>query len=132
MLEDLEVLNGEMSLQFDSLIDYYTVSIESEVSSLNLNYKLSDNATLNVRNNENLQEGINYVYLDVYEDSKVSTYTLEVYKEVLKKTLEIVDDTSKVEVKSVPVYTKYLLIFAGLIVILFTYKILFGKRKKKR
>lgn len=132
MLKDLEVLNGEMSLQFDSLIDYYTVSVANEVSSLNLNYTLSDNATLNIRNNENFQEGINYVYLDVYEDNEINTYTLEVYREVVKKTLEIVDDTSKVEIKSVPVYTKYLLIFAGLIVILFTYKILFGKRKKKR
>lgn len=131
MLEDLEVLNGEMDLEFSSLIDYYTVSVGNDVYSLNLNYKLSDNATLNIRNNESLQEGNNYVYLDVYEGNKVNTYTLEVYKEVLKKTMEIVDDTSKVEVKSVPVYTKYLLIFAGLIVILFTYKILFRKGKKK-
>ena len=131
MLEDLEVLNGEMDLEFSSLINYYTVSVGNDVYSLNLNYKLSDNATLNIRNNESLQEGNNYVYLDVYEGNKVSTYTLEVYKEVLKKTMEIVDDTSKVEVKSVPVYTKYLLIFAGLIVILFTYKILFRKGKKK-
>lgn len=131
MLEDLEVLNGEMDLEFSSLIDYYTVSVGNDVYSLNLNYKLSDNATLNIRNNESLQEGSNYVYLDVYEGNKVNTYTLEVYKEVLKKTMEIVDDTSKVEVKSVPVYTKYLLIFAGLIVILFTYKILFRKGKKK-
>lgn len=131
MLEDLEVLNGEMDLEFSSLIDYYTVSVGNDVYSLNLNYKLSDNATLNIRNNESLQEGNNYVYLDVYEGNKVNTYTLEVYKEVLKKTMEIVDDTSKVEVKSVSVYTKYLLIFAGLIVILFTYKILFRKGKKK-
>lgn len=131
MLEDLEVLNGEMDLEFSSLIDYYTVSVGNDVYSLNLNYKLSDNATLNIRNNESLQEGNNYVYLDVYEGNEVNTYTLEVYKEVLKKTMEIVDDTSKVEVKSVPVYTKYLLIFAGLIVILFTYKILFRKGKKK-
>lgn len=131
MLEDLEVLNGEMDLEFSSLIDYYTVSVGNDVYSLNLNYKLSDSATLNIRNNESLQEGNNYVYLDVYEGNKVNTYTLEVYKEVLKKTMEIVDDTSKVEVKSVPVYTKYLLIFAGLIVILFTYKILFRKGKKK-
>lgn len=131
MLEDLEVLNGEMDLEFSSLIDYYTVSVGNDVYSLNLNYKLSDNATLNIRNNESLQEGNNYVYLDVYEGNKVNTYTLEVYKEVLKKTMEIVDDTSKVEVKSVPVYTKYLLIFAGLIVILFTYKILFRKGEKK-
>lgn len=130
MLEDLEVLNGEMDLEFSSLIDYYTVSVGNDVYSLNLNYKLSDSATLNIRNNESLQEGNNYVYLDVYEGNKVNTYTLEVYKEVLKKTMEIVDDTSKVEVKSVPVYTKYLLIFAGLIVILFTYKILFKKGKK--
>lgn len=131
MLEDLEVLNGEMDLEFCSLIDYYTVSVGNDVYSLNLNYKLSDSATLNIRNNESLQEGNNYVYLDVYEGNEVNTYTLEVYKEVLKKTMEIVDDTSKVEVKSVPVYTKYLLIFAGLIVILFTYKILFKKGKKK-
>lgn len=131
MLEDLEVLNGEMDLEFSSLIDYYTVSVGNDVYSLNLNYKLSDSATLNIRNNESLQEGNNYVYLDVYEGNEVNTYTLEVYKEVLKKTMEIVDDTSKVEVKSVPVYTKYLLIFAGLIVILFTYKILFRKGKKK-
>ena len=84
MLEDLIVKNGEMALKFDSLNNFYTVDVEDDVTSLELEYKETGKTKIVVRDNEDLKPGANYVYIDVYEDRGINTYTLLVYKKKVK------------------------------------------------
>ncbi len=81
MLLNLEVLNGVMTIDFDPLIDTYTVDVASDVDSLVLNYELSTDSNLKIINNEDLVEGENIIYLEVSSQKDMNTYTLLVNKE---------------------------------------------------
>lgn len=81
VLLNLEVLNGIMTLDYDPLIDTYTVDVASDVDSLVLNYELSADSTIKVINNEDLVEGENIIYLEVSSQKNMNTYTLLVNKE---------------------------------------------------
>ncbi len=132
MLEDLIVKNGEMALKFDSLNNFYTVDVEDDVTSLELEYKETGKTKIVVRDNEDLKPGANYVYIDVYEDRGINTYTLLVYKKKVKEVASIGIEAEPLEVEGPPAYSPYIIMLVGAIVILLTYKILFRKRKKQK
>ena len=80
VLLDLEILNGVMSLKFDKYVNTYTVEVDNSVEKLQFNYKVEDEFQVDVINNENINEGLNYVYIIVTNKNEQNTYTLEVYK----------------------------------------------------
>ena len=87
VLLDLEILNGVMSLNFDKYVNTYTVEVDNSVEKLQFNYKVEDEFQVDVINNENINEGLNYVYIIVTNKNEQNTYTLEVYKEVTKNVI---------------------------------------------
>ena len=80
MLIDLKVLNGNLELDFNEYTYIYTVTVKEDIESLQLDYKLAEECSINIRNN-NLNSYENIVYLDVYNVDNEITYTLYVYKE---------------------------------------------------
>ena len=131
MIEELNILNGDLELKFNEYTYEYTVKVSSDISSLEFSYKLKDDANINIRNN--YLDNNSVVYVDVYNIDERVTYTFNVYKENTisssgidnyKKSLEIVDiDPNynyKVEGLCVGVF----------LVIVIMFSIIF-KRKKK-
>lgn len=105
MLTDLQVLNGDMPLKFDKYVNTYSVNVTSDVTELDLVYEVSD-GEVKVIENENLKEGLNYVYLEVINEDSKAWYTLKVYKEKTEVVFkEIVEEEVKREITNKETYT---------------------------
>ena len=65
MLLDLKILNGDMPLKFDKYVNNYTVEIKEDVTNLEIEYKCNNDDSVNKTNNDNLDFGINYVFIEV-------------------------------------------------------------------
>ena len=130
VLLDLEILNGVMSLKFDKYVNTYTVEVDNSVEKLQFNYKVENNSQVDVINNENINEGLNYVYIIVTNEQEQNTYTLEVYKEVTKKVISTSNFETKLEVEQqVNKNTPYIIVAICFVVILIIFLIIFHPRK---
>lgn len=98
MLDNLEITNGSMTPKFNKNIFNYEVYIDSDVTSLDLNYELSSDYPVTIYGNDYLTEGEGHVLIEVF-DNEVITYTLTVYKEEVQEVFN--DNTySSVEVSN--------------------------------
>lgn len=130
MLLDLEILNGVMSLKFDKYVNTYTVEVDNNVEKLQFNYKVEDNSQVDVINNENINDGLNYVYIIVTNEQEQNTYTLEVYKEVTKSVISTSNLETKLEVEQqVNKNTPYIIGSICFVVIVIFFLIIFHPRK---
>ena len=130
VLLDLEILNGVMSLKFDKYVNTYTVEVDNNVEKLQINYKVEDEFQVDVINNENINEGLNYVYIIVTNKNEQNTYTLEVYKEATKKVISTSNLETKLEVEQqVNKNTPYIIGTICFAVILIIFLIIFHPRK---
>ena len=132
MLENLEIVNGLLSPEFDIYNNIYSVDVASDVSSLVINYEVSDGYIVNIIDNHDLDYGENEVYIQVIKESEINTYTLLVYKENVEKVINYEDLVDTVEVQSeMNPYTPYIIIGSCLIIILVVFYFLFLKGKKR-
>lgn len=100
MLEKLELINGKLDLEFNPYIYTYTGRADNETYSLDFTYELNDEkAVVNIRNNA-LNQDENYVYIDVFLEEKVTTYTFIIYKENLQNVSKIDNFKASLEVKN--------------------------------
>lgn len=130
MLLDLEILNGVMSLKFDKYVNTYTVEVDNNVEKLQFNYKVEDNSQVDVINNENINDGLNYVYIIVTNEQEQNTYTLEVYKEITKSVISTSNLETKLEVEQqVNKNTPYIIGSICFVIILIFFLIIFHPRK---
>lgn len=83
LIKYLEVNNGELKEEFNPETKEYTVNIENTETELDMQVILNDdNATYEVKGNENLQVGQNIVTIEVTaQNGDVNTYKLNVTKE---------------------------------------------------
>ena len=131
MLLDLEILNGVMSLKFDKYVNTYTVEVDNNINKLEFNYKVEDECQVDVINNENINEGLNYVYIIVTNKNEQNTYTLEVYKEVTKEVISTSNLETKLEVEQqVNKNTPYVIGSICFVIIVIFFLIIFHPRKK--
>lgn len=131
MLLNLEVLNGTMSFSFDKYVDMYTVTIENNINNLDLKYEVLDGAVVEVVGNENLDEGLNYVYLNVSSSGMTNTYTLEVYKEKTDVVFNEIYVPNKInEEESMPKYVLPVIIISCFFIIFIFFRLLFHRKKK--
>lgn len=98
MLLNLMILNGCMSLEYDELVTTYTVNIDSDITSLVIDYEIGDGVNIEILNNDDLKEGVNYVYIVVSDDTNRETYTLEVYKEYIEEVIAVDEEAVELEV----------------------------------
>lgn len=132
MLEELEVLNGKLDLKFDKYNNIYTVEVEKDITSLELVYTASEGYKVLINNNI-LNDELNYVYINVYNESENNTYTLIVTKNI-SKTTSLIDDYKKnvmVEEESVPTYQITLIVSGSIIILITIFIILFHKKKAR-
>lgn len=130
MLLDLKVINGSMPLSFDKYVNNYTVSVDENVERLEIEYKCEDNDDVKIINNEYLNYGINNVFIEVTSNNTKNIYTLSVYRK--KEVSAFKEIETKEDPKSVSDNLQISLIvilFVNLIVIIFTFKFLFLKKK---
>ena len=88
VLLDLKILNGDMFLKFDKYVNNYTVNVASDVDTLEIEYKIRDTDEIKIVNNEILNYGLNYVFLEVTSEEEKNVYTLEVYKEKIENVMK--------------------------------------------
>lgn len=133
MLVDLKVLNGNLELKYNEYTYEYTVKVDNNVNNLELDYKLKDDCYLKIRNN-NLTEGENIVYLDVYNVDTNITYTLYVYKEKAEEVSMIDNYISSIEINNTPneveIYKVQILTISVFILIIIIFSIMFRKKSK--
>lgn len=132
MLLDLKILNGDMPLKFDKYVNNYTVEIKEDVTNLEIEYKCNNDDSVNITNNDNLDFGINYVFIEVINNEEKNVYVLEVYK---KRTENVFNEIKiEPEIKNeekMPDYIPIGLIVGGFLIILFTFWLLFYKKKSR-
>ena len=80
VLEDLNIVNGELTPEFDIYNNIYSVSISEEIDELVIDYKVTDGYVVNIIDNHDLVPGENEVYIQVIKNEEINTYTLLVNK----------------------------------------------------
>ena len=124
MLKDLKILNGNLDLKYNEYTYEYTVTVDSNVNSLEFDYTLDDDCYIDIKDNI-LDDKENTVTLDVYNLDESITYTFYVYKESdeevngidnYMKSLEVANtnhvDLYKVQILSVSLFLTIIIIFS--------------------
>ncbi len=132
MLLDLTILNGDMPLKFDKYVNNYTINVASDVTSLEIEYKIEDDDEIKIINNENFDYGINYVFIELTKLNEKNIYTLEVYRDkeisVIKYEDVAIVQEGENEVSNYAYKTCFVY---GLIIVIFFLLIFRPKRSKK-
>lgn len=130
MLLNLEILNGEMSPNFDKYVNTYTVEVKDDILTLVMDYETEEGVSVEEVNN-NLVEGENLVYLRLKKDESVETITLIVYKESSKHVFNYDNYVSDVSVDApMPEYIPPIIIGGCFLVIAIAFIIIFHKSKR--
>lgn len=135
MLEDLKVLNGELSLKFDPLNTIYTINIKDDVNALEMEYRLKENVNISIVGNENLHNGLNEIVITVYKEDLSESYYLYVYKESETMVFGSNNLSQSLNVDDQELWEYAVPVISGtcFLIILFTFCLLFsGKRKKNK
>ena len=127
-LDDLKVLNGSLSPQFDGLNNYYTISLEKDVMEIVFDYEEKD-YTIQVINNYDLENN-SIVFLELTREEEKANYVFH----ILKEEEEIVQNVFNEEVNEpTPVMYEYKIFVmrtACFILIFIAYKLIFRHHKK--
>lgn len=132
MIEEINILNGKLDLEFDKYNNIYTVEVEESESKLEFTYKITDGYSISINNNQ-LNDDINYVYVNVYNEYDFNSYTFIVNKKISQTTSLIEDYKSKILIEEeVPSKIEVGGIIFSCILFLFITFILIFKKKKIR
>lgn len=131
VLLDLKILNGDMPLKFDKYVNSYTVLVESNVEFLEIEYKIRDTDEIKIINNENLNYGLNYIFLEITSDNEKNVYTLEVYREKVESVMKYQEMTLGSGDKVMNENTPYIISFVCFLVILLFFIVIFVRKKSK-
>lgn len=98
MLNNLEILNGSLSPDFNPNIYEYEVVVDDTTISLDMKYDCDEEATITVYGNDLLAFGENHVLIEVFQN-ELKTYTLKVIKtkaqEAFAESSSMAIETSK-------------------------------------
>ena len=133
MLHNLQILNGELSPDFEETNNTYTVSVTSDVASLKLIYTIDEEAVVEIKGNDNLGAGENMVLIEVTnENNELTTYSLLVTKEKAVTASSLIEPSIPVEVKKeLPTYVAPLIACICFVLILISFALIFHKKKNE-
>lgn len=131
VLLDLKILNGELSLKFDKYVNSYTVNVKNNVDTLEIEYKIRDTDEIKIVNNEKLNYGLNYVFLEISNGEEKNVYTLEVYKEKIENVMKYEEVTISSNNKERNEYMPYIISFTCFFIIMFFFIVIFHRKKSK-
>lgn len=130
MLLDLKILNGDMPLKFDKYVNNYTVEIKEDVTKLEIEYICNNDDLVTIKNNDNLDFGINHIFIEVVNNEEKNVYVLEIYKKRDENVFNEIKIESEIKnEEKIPNYVPIGLIVGGFFIILLTFWILFHKKK---
>ena len=130
MLLDLKILNGDMPLKFDKYVNNYTVEIKEDVTKLEIEYICNNDDLVTIKNNDNLEFGINHIFIEVVNNEEKNVYVLEIYKKRDENVFNEIKIESEIKnEEKIPNYVPIGLIVGGFFIILLTFWILFHKKK---
>ncbi|MEG0794664.1 MAG: hypothetical protein RSE17_01635 [Bacilli bacterium] len=130
MLQSLEILNGELSPKYDIYNNIYSVKVEKNITSLEINYVINETDTINIIGNNNFTDGENIVLIEVFNGTSLTSYTLNVLKETSQVINNYNEIINQVEVKKeLPIYVAPFIASFAFLIILFTFWLLFKKGK---
>ena len=129
MLDDLQVLNGDMTPKYDKYNNRYTVRVDNNVTKLELDYKINSDNEVNIYGNDSLKEGNNNVFIAITNNNEVNYIYLNVIKEA--STTEVIGilDDNIAEDNSSLIYGGPLIILSCILLIITTYVWLFKYKK---
>lgn len=134
MLKKLTILNGELSIKFNSLNTRYTVNMTTNEEELKLEYEIDEKDNISIYNNH-LENDKTEVVITVYNDEESMSYYLEVYKMQEELVEKEEDYFASLEVKTDTYNKEYVApLIAGIcfLIILFLFTVLFKKRKNAK
>ena len=83
-----------------------------------------------ILNNDNLDYGLNYVFIEVTSNNKKNMYSLEIYKKKINTVFAEIDTTKNTQSEHQNFeISPFVIIFVNSIVILFTFWLIFHKKK---
>ncbi len=130
-LNDLKILNGVLSLPFDSLNTEYTVELAETEFQIDFDYKVSEDVTVSVMDNYDL-ENDSIVTLILSKDDKKLEYHFHVLKDEAVSTFHYdLENGSEQTDHFMYKYKLYIIPSVCLFLIIIVHKILFRKHKKK-
>ena len=130
MLLDLKILNGDMPLKFDKYVNNYTVEIKEDVTKLEIEYICNNDDLVTIKNNDNLDFGINHIFIEVVNNEEKNVYVLEIYKKRDENVFNEIKIESEIKnEEKIPNYVPIGLIVVRFFIILLTFWILFHKKK---
>ena len=130
MLKDLKVLNGHLDLPFNEYIYEYTVTINKDITYLDLEYDTLENVFVEV--NKNDLNTSNEVEIVVYNDTDIVTYKLYVYKESEQEVNGLLEYKNSLEVidKSIELYKIQILSISLFLILIIIFSFIFRKKCK--
>lgn len=132
VLEDLNIVNGELTPEFDIYNNIYSVSVAGYVDELVIDYEVTDGYVVNVIDNHDLVPGENEVYIQVIKNEEINTYTLLVNKKSSEAVVNYDYLLEPLEVEEeLPEYVAPLIGGICFFIILCTFLLLFKKKHKK-
>ena len=132
VLLDLKILNGDMPLKFDKYVNNYTVEIKEDVTKLEIEYICNNDDLVTIKNNDNLDFGINHIFIEVVNNEEKNVYVLEIYKKRDENVFNEIKIESEIKnEEKMPDYIPIGLIVGGFLIILFTFWLLFHKKKSR-
>lgn len=134
MLKDLKILNGEMPLEFDPLNTVYTINMNGNNKELEFEYKIADTDSISIIGND-LKEGENNLVITVYNDEKMMSYYLTVYRNCTSQVNNSLNEMTNLELASKEEIPSYVVSSIGVIcflTILLFFTLLFKKNKNYR
>lgn len=133
MLKDLKILNGNLELKFNEYTYEYTVVVEDDIDSLEIEYVLCERCSIDIKSNF-LVNGDNFVYLNVFDENlNKKTYTLYVYKEDSEVVSGIDNYVNSLEfnkAEEVVLYKVQLLTVSMFLMIVIVFSIIFRRKVK--
>lgn len=132
MLKDLKILNGEMTLKFDSLNTVYTINMLEDDSELKFEYEIDEDNHISIFDNK-LDSDENIVVITVYNDEKMMSYYLKVYQKMTTTMNKNVNNMTSLGIeakKEVPSYAVSSIGAVCFLTILLFFTLLFKKNKK--
>lgn len=131
MLNNLKILNGSITPNFESSIYNYEVVVNDTVFSLLFEYDVPENAAVTIYGNDNLKGGENHVLLEFYDGNQVKEYIFKVLKKEISQTFKEIEPNIKVnEYNKNQTFIGITIFLTCIIIIIFLYYLIFKPDKK--
>ena len=127
-LDDLKVLNGVLSPQFEGLNNYYTISLDKEVMDILFDYEEQD-STVQVINNYDLENN-SIVFLELIRGEEKASYVFHILKEVEEEVQTVFNEEVNEPTPLMYEYKIFVIPVVCFILIFIVYKIVFRHHKK--